>query len=102
MTTTGLWGFDMDWQLIETAPKDGIRFLAYEYSPTEYCCYECWWQDDFAEWEGWQNDWDSEPNPTHWMPLPKPPGETTSAIPEAGKSYLRNALMVGGWRGERE
>ena len=24
------------------------------------------------------------------------------AIPEAVKAYLRNALMVGGWRGERD
>ena len=34
---------------------------------------ECWWCEDFPEWSGWQNDWDSEPDPTHWMPLPAPP-----------------------------
>lgn len=62
----------MDWKPIETAPKDGTRFLAYEHQ-SDYNHYECWWQSDFAEWEGWQNDWDSEPIPTHWMPLPEPP-----------------------------
>ena len=60
------------WLPIETAPKDGSRFWAYE-NRTDYKHYECWWQYDFAEWEGWQDDWDSEPEPTHWMPFPEPP-----------------------------
>jgi hypothetical protein len=61
------------WQPIETAPKDGTRFLAYELGQAEYRVYECWWQDDFSNWSGWQNDWDSEPEPTHWRTLPSPP-----------------------------
>ena len=50
--------------------------------------------------DGW---WCAVPGqePTHWQPLTKP-GETTSAIPEVVKAYMRNVLMVGGWRGERE
>jgi len=93
-------GFDVDpWQPIETAPKDGTKFLAYE-GRAENKRYECWWQEDFSNWSGWQDWWDSEPEPTHWQPLTKP-GETTSAIPEEVKAYLRNALVVGGWRGER-
>ena len=60
------------WQPIETAPKDGTRFLAYE-PRHEYRYYECWWEDDFRDWSGWQDDFDSEPKPTHWMPLPEPP-----------------------------
>jgi len=60
------------WQPIETAPKDGTRFMAYE-EADEAKFYPCWWQEDFGYWEGWQNVWDSEPNPTHWMPLPPPP-----------------------------
>lgn len=60
------------WKPIETAPKDGTRFLAFEKSD-DYQHYECWWREDFSNWSGWQDDWDSEPNPTHWMPLPEPP-----------------------------
>ena len=53
-------------------PKDGKRFLAYE-KRDGYGLYECWYQNDFSNWCGWQDDWDSEPEPTHWMPLPTPP-----------------------------
>lgn len=61
-----------EWQDIETAPKDGTRFLAFEKS-RESQRYECWWENDFGNWEGWTDDWDSEPEPTHWMPLMDPP-----------------------------
>lgn len=60
-----------EWHPIETAPKDGSRFLAYERRDVSH--YPCWWCNDFSIWEGWQDDWDSEPEPTHWMPLPEPP-----------------------------
>ena len=56
-------------------PKDGKRFLAYE-KRDGYGLYECWYQHDFSNWCGWQDDWDSEPEPTHWMPLPTPPEPT--------------------------
>ena len=61
------------WQPIETAPRDGTRFLAFERWNADYQIYECWWGEDFGNWEGWRDAWDSEPEPTHWMPLPKPP-----------------------------
>jgi len=56
-------------------PNDGKRFLAYE-ELDGYGLYECWYQHDFSNWCGWQDDWDSEPEPTHWMPLPTPPEPT--------------------------
>jgi hypothetical protein len=59
------------WQPIETAPRDGSRFLAYENRDVSY--YPCWWRNDYLIWEGWQDDWDSEPDPSHWQPLPPPP-----------------------------
>ena len=68
----------MKWQPIETAPKDGRRFLAYEKSD-ENCVYECWWEPDYLhdEWGcavgGWDDDWDLQRDPSHWMPLPAPP-----------------------------
>lgn len=65
-------GVDDGWRPMETAPRDGTRFYAYEKSD-DMCTYECWWQDDVSEWEGWRNDWDNEPHPTHWRPLFAPP-----------------------------
>lgn len=61
------------WQSIDTAPKDGSRFLAYE-KTSNYSISECWWESDFGgQWQGWTNDWDNEPNPTHWAPMPNLP-----------------------------
>lgn len=64
------------WQPIETAPKDGTHFWAFE-EASEEKQYVCWWKDDFSNWEGWTTTWDDEPNPTHWQPLPPPPSTTT-------------------------
>lgn len=60
------------WQPIDTAPKDGSRFMAFERGD-EAQFYPCWWHIEVNDWAGWQNVWDSEPEPTHWMPLPSPP-----------------------------
>lgn len=71
------------WMPIETAPKDGTRFLAYQ---KDRALCECWWQEDFSNWSGWLDDADSEPEPTHWMPLPAPPAAhapETAAEPPA-------------------
>ena len=60
-----------EWQPIETAPRDGKHILAYTHDDQ---IKEVWWQKDFLDGlEYWQDDWDGEPMPTHWMPLPEPP-----------------------------
>lgn len=59
----------MEWQPIETAPKDGRYILgcyksdvfAMRFRPTHGTCYEWQLHDGYPEC------------PTHWMPLPEPP-----------------------------
>lgn len=62
----------MDWQPIETAPKDGTQILAWDGFNFDLCEWSaperrpqdaCWWID---------NDKGSM-HPTHWQPLPPPP-----------------------------
>ena len=80
-----------EWQPIETAPKDGTEILSYHnreilYSNGERKKFE-WikivrW-DVFVQWDNPEDEYDwmtgsnfDEPtptDPTHWMPLPKPP-----------------------------
>jgi hypothetical protein len=66
----------MEWQPIETAPKDGTRLLGYDVESSDmavvYWCEKPWTR----EWRlvvcgGWAED--DEWEPTHWMPLPDPP-----------------------------
>ena len=65
----------MEWEPIETAPKDGTRVLLYDRFMRE---------QDFAVFVGrWVMGlhgagWYATPGafskrPTHWMPIPKPP-----------------------------
>ncbi len=75
----------MDWQPIETAPKDGSKFIS------AWRCGVSDWQNvspDTYWWirEGkWISDSDGLIEPTHWMPLPDPPARTPEAIEETGR-----------------
>lgn len=70
------------WQPIETAPKDGLKVLVYDESYG--LPQKAWFGKDRNDetYEGWLfGDGDDYScgmyftpiNPTHWMPLPKPP-----------------------------
>jgi len=83
------------WQSIETAPKDGTRVLLWLGAPWSYAEVACWYEP----WDGWSNDPLEENRtdeicgigkrvPTHWQPLPTPPGTTRAP------ADLRSALEV--------
>lgn len=60
----------MNWQLIETAPKDGTRILVCRADRFPKNTYVARWHEDvwsigpLGEWRAY---------PTHWMPLPEGP-----------------------------
>jgi len=59
-----------EWQPIETAPTDGTRILGY--TALRYGSFMG------VIWRGlphWQSAERGVVDPTHWMPLPKPPYE---------------------------
>jgi hypothetical protein len=70
----------VDWQPIETAPKDGTRILLWD---TDEAVIAKWGEISMGGAEGWQiavvnmvgdvNYYEAAFNPTHWMPLPEPP-----------------------------
>lgn len=66
-----------EWQPIETAPKDGTAFLAFEPSedddpPRIGVCYISTSGDLIENVSaGFADDYSFAP--THWMPLPEPP-----------------------------
>lgn len=58
----------MEWQPIETAPKDGTPVLV----ATAFWVRDAYWSHAF---EGWYSNHSAVPPPTHWMPLPPPPAD---------------------------
>lgn len=60
----------MYWQPIETAPRDGVTFLAWD----GYAVLGAWYEID-CEYHYWAMDGDEidAADVTHWMPLPEPP-----------------------------
>lgn len=84
----------MDWQPIETAPKDAKMLLLLQGGHQEDYhsrVFTGFWGDKFAGWEpddpanyAWCNwheglneedIWKTEDGVTHWMPLPNPPSD---------------------------
>lgn len=70
----------MDWQPIETAPKDGTPILAYsaQYPSKNRKISVTWWRGpwDNKGYVGWGEFNDQHFPATHWMPLPAAPEAT--------------------------
>lgn len=69
----------MEWQLIETAPKDGTSILLFG---EDRVSYGGWMSaadqgaepgEEYLISAGWWSVELNENAPTHWMPLPDPP-----------------------------
>lgn len=64
----------MNWQPIETAPKDGTRVLIWDGCTVYLASFGFdvgngpMWQPEYAEVPMYDDD-----GPTHWQPLPAPP-----------------------------
>ena len=71
---------EQDWQTIETAPRDGTRFIAW-WQPCAQVhdgrWHECQWRDG-----GWYHPFFTEP--THWKPPPVDAPHLAAAIRALG------------------
>ena len=62
------------WEKIETAPKDGTAFIAYQSVNSDMqvissCIFDC---GEFV-FVNFGEGRHTAANPTHWIPLPQPP-----------------------------
>jgi len=75
---------EREWQPIETAPCDGKLVLTFAIVDSATGNWNmkisCRWGDDKRD--GWLN-WHGTSGPTHWMPLPSPPGAARKGATEA-------------------
>ncbi len=71
----------MEWEQIETAPKDGTAVLTVN---GDWICIRSWDDGKYSRnpkpyWRcfgPWSVTFQRQRQPTHWMPLPKPPAPT--------------------------
>jgi len=64
----------MEWMPIETAPKDGSGFIAYQsVNETQHITSSCAFVDGRFVWVNFGEADHTDAEPTHWMPLPSPP-----------------------------
>lgn len=64
-----------EWQTIESAPKDGTRFIAWH--PEGYVDFFHWQKHANVGWrDGFIQCYREGDGPKFWMPLPSPPSHT--------------------------
>lgn len=65
----------MDWQPIETAPRDGTSFLVWLPTPELGSNVQVWSRrtEKYSGTICGRFAFDFRAGPTHWMPLPEPP-----------------------------
>ena len=69
----------MDWQPIETAPKDGTRIIVSKINGPVWCDVK--WEKMKRVPDRWASFICRLPfEPTHWMPTPEPPSSITCAL----------------------
>lgn len=64
---------------IDTAPKDGTTILVWNYYGWSLKYWVTHVNSQYSRWETcYQTEYDgsTEPDPTHWLPLPGPPEVT--------------------------
>ena len=61
------------WHPIDTAPHDRPVLTCEDGPRYQESIRVCWWVSDEYDGAYWQDDADSEPEPTHWMAIPLPP-----------------------------
>ena len=80
-----------EWQPIETAPKDGTYILVYGPEEWDMVLWHPYWGDCGAWCRVQTADYDNDNrevrNPTHWQPLPPPPGGTMNPRPRVLVHY---------------
>ena len=64
-----------EWQLIETAPKDGTQILVYDPNPflDPYSVFTVAWDTQRKYWVETTGEGYAVYYPTHWMYTPEPP-----------------------------
>ncbi len=68
-----------EWRDIETAPKDGTTILAFESGIVDVVKYSEI-QRAFVRWDD-QSRMALRYEPSHWMPLPSPPAQSSASHP---------------------
>lgn len=92
----------MNWQPIETAPRDGTAIFAFWAPASGKVHAGCFGVTEFDTVRSWVNPEDSDDEycePTHWMPLPPVPDAQPAQEPN---DDLTIAYMVGYYKGKKD